>query len=172
MSKPTAPLLVRIDNRLVHGQVIEAWMPALQARSLFVVDDEAATDPLARTCMCLALCESQALEVLQTEEAAKRLSPGGAGLRPSTIVLLREVATATALARAGVRFPQLNLGNVHFRAGRRQVAPSIYLDAAELSALEELQQGGTDVSARAVPSDGATPLAALRARFEQASRVA
>jgi PTS system mannose-specific IIB component len=122
--------------------------------------------------MCLALCESQALEVLSIEEAAARLSPGGAGLRPSTIVLLREVAAAAALARAGVRFPQLNLGNVHFRAGRRQVAPSVYLDAEELSALEELQRGGTGIAARAVPTDGPTPLAALRARFELASRVA
>ena len=47
--------LVRVDNRLVHGQILEAWMPRLRATALVVADDDAARSPLARAAMTLAV---------------------------------------------------------------------------------------------------------------------
>ena len=47
--------LVRVDNRLLHGQILEAWLPRLGAREVVVADDDAAASPLARAAMTLAL---------------------------------------------------------------------------------------------------------------------
>jgi len=162
----TAPLLVRVDNRLVHGQVLEAWVPALKISSLWIADDEAASDALTRMAMELALPPRVGLSIFSLAQAAERLR-SAEGAPEKTLLLLREVQSAVALVAAGVPIARLNLGNVHFRAGRKQAAPTLYLDASELEALEALARGGTEIEWRAVPADTAIPLAALRARHDQ-----
>jgi PTS system mannose-specific IIB component len=59
----------------------------------------------------------------------------------------------------------LNVGNVHFAAGRKQVSPAVFLDARELAALEALAASGTKIEVRAVPSEAALGLQQIKARF-------
>jgi mannose/fructose/N-acetylgalactosamine-specific phosphotransferase system component IIB len=157
------PLLVRIDNRLVHGQVLEAWVPALEATCIWVIDDEAAGDELTQMAMSLAIPPRVTLTILTVAQATTRLL-SAEGAPPRALLLLREVQSAVRLAQAGVKIARLNLGNIHFRAGRKQVAPTLYLDAAELEALESLARAGTDIEWRAVPADVPLSLAAMRAK--------
>jgi mannose/fructose/N-acetylgalactosamine-specific phosphotransferase system component IIB len=166
---PAGVALVRVDNRLVHGQVLEAWLPALDAHGIVVADDEAAGNVLARSAMALAIPPGVVFEVLRIQAASELLRPGGKGPQASrTLLLLRDVRDAVALHDGGVAIPQLNLGNVHFGAGRKQVSSSVFLDASELSALEKLAQAGTQVEARAVPSEKPVTLPELKARFAAA----
>jgi len=169
LTKAPGVALVRVDNRLVHGQVLEAWLPALDAHGILVADDEAAGNVLARSAMALAIPPGVTFEVLRVEAAAGLLRPGGKGPQaPRTLVLLRDVRDAVALSEAGVPVPQLNLGNVHFGRGRKQVSPSVFLDAGELAALEKLSRAGTQVEVRAVPSEPPLRLPDLKARFAAA----
>ena len=150
----------------MHGQVLEAWLPALDAHGVLVVDDEAATNVLARSAMALAIPPKVQFQVMKIAAAAELLKPGGTGVTGvRTLVLVRDVRDAFALHELGVPLPRLNLGNVHFATGRRQVAPSVYLDTGEMEALARLASGGTEVEARAVPSEHATPLSVLQSRF-------
>jgi mannose/fructose/N-acetylgalactosamine-specific phosphotransferase system component IIB len=166
---PAGMALVRVDNRLVHGQVLEAWLPALDAQGILVADDEAAGNVLARSAMGLAIPPGITFEVLRLQVAAELLRPGGKGPRsPRTLLLLRDVRDAVALHEAGVPIPLLNLGNVHFSAGRKQVAASVFLDSGELSALEKLAGQGTQIEVRAVPSEPPLRLQAIKARFAEA----
>jgi PTS system mannose-specific IIB component len=161
--------LVRVDNRLVHGQVLEAWLPALDAHGILVADDEAAGNVLARSAMALAIPPGVNFSVLRLQAAADLLKPGGKGPQAQrTLVLLRDVRDAVALHDKGVVMPQLNLGNVHFGAGRKQVSPSVFLDQGEMSALDQLAAAGTQVEIRAVPSETPMPLAQIKSRFSAA----
>ena len=167
MSKaPVGVALVRVDNRLVHGQVLEAWLPALDAHGILVADDEAAGNVLARSAMALAIPPGVSFEVLRVPAAAELLRPGGKGPQAArTLLLLRDVRDAVALNDAGVPIPQLNVGNVHFGAGRKQVSASVFLAAEELEELEKLARTGTQVEVRAVPSETPIRLPELKARF-------
>ncbi|HEY6104451.1 MAG TPA: PTS sugar transporter subunit IIB, partial [Anaeromyxobacteraceae bacterium] len=81
--------LVRVDNRLLHGQVLEAWLPRLSARSVLVADDDAARSPLARAAMTLALPAELSASVLPLGEvhwSDLAASPD------RVLVLVREVA--------------------------------------------------------------------------------
>jgi PTS system mannose-specific IIB component len=159
-----------VDNRLVHGQVLEAWLPALSAHAILVADDEAAGNVLARSAMALAIPPRVALHVVRLEAAADLLKAGGKGApAPRTLLLVRDVRDALALHRLGIAIPRLNLGNVHFSSGRKAVTPSVYLDASELEALGQLAATGTAIEARAVPADHPVGLSELRARFLAAS---
>ena len=166
MKSAPSVALIRVDNRLVHGQVLEAWLPALDAHGILVADDEAAGNVLARSAMALAIPPGVRFEVLRVQAAAEALKPGGNGPQArNTLVLLRDVRDAEALHDAGVPIDKLNLGNVHFGVGRRQVAPSVFLDREEIAALERLAQRGTQVEVRAVPTEPPTPLDGIKARF-------
>jgi len=170
LSKAAASVaLVRVDNRLVHGQVLEAWLPALEARGILVADDEAAGNMLARSAMALAIPPGVNFDVLRLDAAVELLRPGGKGPRaPGTLVLLRDVRDAVAISDAGVPIPRLNVGNVHFATGRKQVSASVFLDAGELAALEKLERAGTEVEVRAVPNERPVRLPDLKARFAAA----
>jgi mannose/fructose/N-acetylgalactosamine-specific phosphotransferase system component IIB len=169
VNTPPGVALMRVDNRLVHGQVLEAWLPALDAHGILVADDEAAGNMLARSAMTLAIPPKVSFQVLRVQAAAELLKPGGKGPQsPRTLVLLREVRDAVSLHDAGVPIPQLNLGNVHFATGRKQVSPSVFLDAGDVAALDKLAAQGTRIEARAVPSEPPLALGDLKARFAAA----
>jgi len=155
-------LLVRIDNRLLHGQILETWAPRLHIRQVVVADDEAAASPLARCAMTLCLPPELLAEVRPVGEvdfAALAASP------IPTLLLLRDVSALMRAVERGLTpdlARRINLGNVHYAPGRRPVTPSVYLDGDEVQKLQELAALGFEVEARAVPTDpplGATALA-------------
>ena len=160
---------VRVDNRLVHGQVLEAWLPKLGAQGILVADDEAAGNMLARSAMALAIPPGVKFEVLRVRAAAEALRAGGRGPQAArTLLLLRDVRDAETLKDAGMPIPQLNVGNVHFSNGRRQVSPSVFLDANEIAALGRLAASGTRVEVRAVPTEPPLGMQEIEARWSAA----
>jgi N-acetylgalactosamine PTS system EIIB component len=160
--------LARVDERLVHGQVLVGWVPHLSARRVVVADDEAASSPLARAAMTMALPPGVEAEVLPIsgvdwEGLSRSAEP--------VLVVLRGSAEAERALAAGLtpaRTPVLNLGNLHYGPGRRQVTPSVFLSAAEVESLRRLGAAGFRVEARAVPLDAPVELAEIERRWSAA----
>jgi PTS system N-acetylgalactosamine-specific IIB component len=158
-------VLVRIDNRLLHGQILEAWVPRLKVNRIVVVDDDAAASPLAKAAMTLALPPDLPAEVVRQEVVDW---PALAAASDRALVLFRNVAAlkrAAGLGLAPSMGPHVNLGNVHYEPGRRPVTPSVFLSAEELSVVEELSRAGFDIEARAIPSDAPSGLRDLKERY-------
>jgi PTS system mannose-specific IIB component len=160
--------LVRVDNRLVHGQVLVTWVPHLQARRLVVADDEAARSQLARAAMALAIppgLEATVLPLADVPWRALASSPD------PVLVLVREVADLVRARDGGLEpgiAPRLNLGNVHFSPGRRQITPSVFLGGEELEVLRGLAAAGFAVEARAVPAEAPVGLPEIERRWNAA----
>lgn len=157
--------LVRVDNRLIHGQVVEAWLPHLKVSRVVVADDEAASSPLIRAAMALAVQSAVEVRVEPLAEVDfAALSQDGV----RTLVLLRDVAAVPFAKAHGLALEHLNLGNVHFGTGRRQVSPSVFLAESELRTLQGLASEGVRVEARAVPAEKPVELADLTERWAKA----
>lgn len=159
-------VLARVDNRLLHGQILSAWVPALDARAVVVADDETADNPLARRAMALAVPPEVQFEIAPLAGTREALST--VATRP-TVLLIRDVASAAALVEAGVGLEQLNLGNVHFDPARRLVTQSVYLSSDELEALEALATQGVSIELRTLPREQPLSLPEIRRRFEAAT---
>ncbi len=160
--------LARIDERLVHGQVLVGWVPHLGARRILVADDEAARNPLARAAMMLAL--PPGVEAAVEPPAAVDWDGLSRAAGPA-LVVLRDLEGAERALAAGMtpaRVPLLNLGNVHYAQGRRKVTPSVFLSEAEMGALRRLAAAGFRVEARAVPLDAPLDLAEIERRWASA----
>jgi mannose/fructose/N-acetylgalactosamine-specific phosphotransferase system component IIB len=142
----------RIDSRLIHGQVIEAWLPHLSVARVVVADDDAAKDPMARAAYGMAIPEDVEL-VLSSVEALDFSRLASDPVR--TLVLFRDVRSAVAARAHGLPDGLLNVGNVHAGPGRVSVSRSVFLDADDAGALENLARGGMTVSVQAVPTDPA-----------------
>jgi PTS system mannose-specific IIB component len=160
--------LVRVDNRLLHGQILETWIPRLGIGEVVVGDDEAARSDLAQAAMCLCVPPGLPIRVLRVAEVPWAELARGTG---KALVLLRDVG-ALAAARAGGLTPdlapQVNLGNVHFGPGRKPVTPSVFLAEAELQTLRDLAAAGFQLEARSIPSEAPAGLAEIERRYEAA----
>ena len=88
--------MVRVDNRLIHGQVVEAWLPHLRVERVVVADDEAAGSPLVRAAMGLAVNPSieviiQPLRALDYDALSRD--------QRKTLLLVRDVSGIASLRR-------------------------------------------------------------------------
>ena len=145
---------MRVDDRLIHGQVLLGWGPSLDPERYVVVDDGLAADPFER-----ALLEASAsgtpVEVLGVELAAQRLAALDAG-SGATVVLVRALPEAArlagALARAGALPQAINLGGLHYAPGKTRVHDVVYLDRADRAALAALADLGVRVVVQDVPA--------------------
>jgi mannose/fructose/N-acetylgalactosamine-specific phosphotransferase system component IIB len=160
--------LVRVDNRLLHGQILEAWVPRLGAKEVVVADDEAAASPLARAAMTLCVppdLPTRISPVAEVDWAALAEAPA------PVLVLIRDVSSLVRARRGGLRpafVRRVNLGNVHFAPGRLPVTPSVFLSADELHSLGTLAQEGFEIEARAVPTEPPAGLAEIERRYAAA----
>ncbi len=153
--------LVRVDDRLVHGQVVVGWGRPLGAAFVVVVDDALAASGWEQELYRMGAPEEMSLEFVTVAQAAERRAAWESDPRPG-IVLFGDVGTAAALSAAGVRFPTLNLGGIHHRAGRGERLPYVFLTEEELRTLDALAADGVDVTAQDVPTTRPVPLAELR----------
>lgn len=152
-------VLARVDNRLVHGQVLEAWVPRLGVERILVIDADLAADAFQR-CVIEGLgLGGVGVRLCTPEEGAALLAGEMSPYR--TLLLFAGVSQALGAMRRGVRFERLNLGNLHPRAGSTEVTMSVYLTAADLEGLAELVAAGIEVEAKAVPSDRSPDMAEL-----------
>ena len=161
--------LVRVDNRLLHGQILETWVPRLGVREVVVADDEAAGSPLARAAMTLCVPPDLPVRI----EALGRVAWGAlADARAQVLVLVRDVAGLSAACADGgltpALAPRLNVGNVHFGPGRRPITPSVFLTEAEVRALRALADAGFQIEARAIPSEAPTGMDDIERRYAAA----
>lgn len=157
--------LVRVDNRLIHGQVVEAWLPHLKVDRVVVADDEASSSPLIKAAMGLAVPSDVEVAIRPLAEVDYRAL---AGDKVKTLLLVRDVRGVVEAREKGLTVAHVNLGNVHFAAGRKQVSPSVFLSSAELVQLKMLAEQGAEVECRGVPTDRAVPLPEIEERFGKA----
>ena len=153
----------RVDDRLIHGQTLYAWVPFLEASSVLVISDDADSEALRR---CIALCESCGdveVEVRSVEEGAAFLVERGCGEGSgesddaTVMVVVEDIGSAVELCRRGVSIERLNLGNIHHKDGGRTLAPSVILSDADEGCLEELVALGVEVEIREVPTSAPLP---------------
>lgn len=144
-------VLYRVDERLIHGQVVVGWGNQLHPDRFVVVDDDLASSSWEQELYALALPPETEATFATVEDARAQLpSWRQAGTR--IVLLTRDLATMAQLAADGaLRGEQVNLGGIHYAPGRRSLLPYLYLSDAELRELRQLLDEGAVVSARDLP---------------------
>lgn len=144
---------VRIDNRLVHGQIIEAWLPFTKSKTLVVANDELADDDLRKEIMGLAIPDDIERTFLPIAGLVEYFSTQKAKLEEQDVLLLfADCFDAKRAFTSGVSFFRLNIGNMHYAKGKEQVCAHIALDAEEKTCLGFFHDQGVELDYRCVPN--------------------
>ncbi len=144
--------LVRVDNRLIHGQILEAWVPYVQASCLVVADDDVANDFFRETVIRMAVPREIDVHIHSVEDFAKTYSNNEETGR-KTILLFSTVSAALKAFKHGFHYKRLNIGNIYNEEGKVRCARSINLSDQDISEIIQLIQGGVQVELRCVPKD-------------------
>ncbi len=145
-------VLVRVDSRLVHGQILEAWLPYIKASCIVVADDEVASDFFRESVIKMAVPREIEVLVYGVEEFSNSFGSLEAS-RKRAIVLFSTIENALRAYQAGFRFERLNIGNVYSENFRLRCAASIQLSEKDLKQIRELSGLGVAVEFRCVPKD-------------------
>lgn len=145
-------VLVRVDNRLVHGQILETWIPYHSARCIVIADDEVASDFFRETVIRMTLPREVKVVIAGVEEFSRSHSYNEAGDN-KTIILFSKVSDARRAYATGFRFDRLNIGNVYTDNFKLRCTPSVSLGEEDIQDILFLQQSGVKVELRSVPRD-------------------
>ncbi len=146
--------LFRIDDRLIHGQVVVGWGQPLDLAFFVLVDDDVAASDWEQDLYRMGVPPEMELHFRSVEQAAADLAEFVA--RPEHgMVLTSDIGTMQRLADAA-SVPRVNVGGIHHRLGRNPKLRYVFLTPDEESALRALAARGIEVTAQDVPS--ATPV--------------
>jgi mannose/fructose/N-acetylgalactosamine-specific phosphotransferase system component IIB len=152
-------VLCRIDDRLIHGQVVIGWGRPLGINLIILVDDQVAASEWEQELYRMAVDPDIEVKFVKVADAASQLAEWQANGKRG-LVLTGDLETMAALHAASPDIVhRINLGGIHHRPGRRERLPFVYLTDQELRALTALEEGGAVVTAQDVPT---TPPVALR----------
>lgn len=148
-------VLARIDNRLIHGQVLESWVPSINANCIVVANDQVAALTFQRVLMEAAVPRGIRVEINTVEDAVQTLrSEEMQGRR--VLLLFASSEDALRAHRMGVVFPELNLGNMHGGEGKVRLSCTLALDPGDVANLNSLEGEGVRIVSQCIPSDRQT----------------
>lgn len=144
-------VLLRVDERLIHGQVVVGWGGPLRIERIVVADDALAESDWEQDLYRLGVPAGIQCEFLPVSDARGRLGSWRTG--PERVaLLLRRVHDLARLAEGGaLAGQQVNLGGIHHAPGRERVLAYLFLSAEECAELERVAASGADVGARDLP---------------------
>lgn len=142
--------LVRVDDRLIHGQVTVAWGSWLSPDRIVLVNDDVAATEWKREMYSAADSMGVPISVLGIGEFVNA-SKEGLWDAARVLVVVESPADLLRIVRGGVSIAEANIGGMHHSPGKREVLPYVYVDDRDVAALRELDSLGVKLEARDVP---------------------
>lgn len=156
-------ILYRLDERLIHGQVVVGWGTFLKVKKIVIASDRVASNPWERELYLSCTPSEIQASVFTVEKTAGEILNGSFG-KANTVILFDSPKDVLNILEKGVKIEFLNLGGMHFKQGREKILPYLYLSEEEIAQLKKIITAGVVCECRDVPSAGIKNLAELLAK--------
>ena len=143
--------MVRVDYRLLHGQVAFSWTQALGADALLLVSDTVKNDPLRMKALRLAKPAGTKVVIKTSDEAIQQFKSGVTD-KYKLFIICETLPIASKLVKE-IGEKAINLGNMPFAEDKEQVTKSIFLNKEDKELIKELADQGVDLFIQMVPSE-------------------
>ena len=158
----------RIDDRLIHGQIVTKWIKEANAKMIMVVDDKAASDKMLQTILKFAVPAGIQLQILNKEVAVKTVAEDTSNT--NVLMLVRNPKEANLLVEMGMKLDSIIVGNISnskSKVGRTQLLDYIYVEPDDVEALKRLNAKGVHLEVKAVPEERAKdPMELIAKKFK------
>lgn len=143
-------LLYRVDERLIHGQVVVGWGNSLKFDQVVLVNDQVASNAWERELYLACVPPEIKATILSVEEATRRILKNGFS-EERTVILVDSPFDVLRMTERGVKISSVNVGGVHSRSGRKKILPYLFLSEEEISAFKKMISGGITCECQDVP---------------------
>jgi len=143
---------VRMDNRLIHGQILVSWNSAFKIEHIIVTNDGVARDPLQVTLLKAVAPLTAKVSVLSIKDCVAYCNSSEAE-KENIFIIAKYPEDGLALVETGLNMPVLNLGNQAFVRNSKRISNTVYLTEAGVKALKALHEKGIRITCRMMPSD-------------------
>lgn len=143
---------VRIDERLIHGQVATMWTNQLKANRIMVVNDAVAQDKVQKMALKMAVPGNVALSVLSIETAALNMVAGKYD-NQRLFIILKNPEDGLRLIEKGAPIKEINVGNMSHREGNIQIKKTVSVTKENIQTFRILDKNGIKLFAQMVPND-------------------
>lgn len=144
--------LIRVDHRLLHGQVAFAWTKDLEADTILIASDELIKDNLKSAAMRLAKPSGIKLVIKSVEDSIKALNSGVTD-KYKLFIVVESIKDAYDLANNVEEIKSINLGGMKNDVNKKQVSKAVHLGEEDVEMLKELNEKGIELEIRLVPND-------------------
>jgi len=145
----------RIDDRLIHGQIVTKWIKeADNAKRILIIDDKAAKDKTLQMILKIAVPGGIELVIKTKKEGITYLAADKTDI--NTLLLMRNPVEANEFMNMGFMISQINLGNISNSksiTGRKKILDYIYVENTDVEALREITKKGIDIAVKAIPEE-------------------
>ena len=145
-------VLARVDQRLVHGVIVNAWYQYLQVKRFMVIDDEVSKNENMKTSMRIVKPAGTGMSIIDTEKALNNFKAGKYD-NQRVLVLVKEPETIVKMLEAGIEIPKVNLGIIFKSDDRTQITKFIALNEKEKADLNKIHEYGVPIKLQFVPND-------------------
>ena len=146
--------LTRLDERLVHGQIINNWCTSEDITEIIVINKEVANNEMRKTIIEMSVPEginilfcdvSQALEIYEEECKFERL-----------MLVFGNPFEILEFIEKGGKLTDLNIGGMSFRKDRKKLSTAVYVSSEELEILKKIAAKNIRLEIRLLPTDRST----------------
>lgn len=145
----------RVDQRLIHGIVVNQWNSKLNPKRFMVIDDTVSHQPEIKDSMKLSKPAGTGMSIIDTEKAITNFGAGKYDAQ-KVFVIVKEPETLIKLMDSGVEIPGVNLGIVFAEDGRTNISKFVSLNQKEVDDLKEIESRGVPVRIQYVPENSST----------------
>jgi mannose/fructose/N-acetylgalactosamine-specific phosphotransferase system component IIB len=143
--------LFRIDDRLIHGQVILGWARPLKSDRILLCDDDISENEWEKELYCSCVPANMEAMVQNTTETARLLASDQKNNR-KTIVIVKDPESVMNLVNKGYTPAEVNIGGIHFADARKKILPYLYLNKEEIEQVKWLLGKGIKMFCQDIPS--------------------
>jgi PTS system mannose-specific IIB component len=145
-------VLARVDQRLIHGLIVNQWAQALQIKRFMVIDDEVSQNEDIKASMRMSKPAGTGMSIINTEKAIHNFKNGNYDAQ-RVIVLVKEPAKLLELLDAGISIPKVNLGIIFAQGNRVPLTKFVALNDQEKKDIKAIQSKGVPVTIQYIPTD-------------------
>jgi PTS system mannose-specific IIB component len=145
-------VLARIDDRLVHGQVVEGWLRIIKASCIIIASDEVAKDTMQQALLSMAVPNDISVASYTIDETAGKLKNGELN-EEKILILFSNPKDVLRLLNHGISIKSLNVGGMHYMPGKKQILQTLSVDEKDISALISINDMGVELEGRVLPGD-------------------
>ncbi|MBE0338144.1 PTS fructose transporter subunit IIB [Paenibacillus sp. 28ISP30-2] len=143
---------VRIDDRLIHGQVATVWVKETKCNKIIAVSDEVAADTLRKTLLLQVAPPGIKAYVVTIAKAIEAYNnPKYNDFK--TLFLFTNPTDVLRVVEGGVPFTSVNVGGMCFKEGKTQITGAVSVDKQDVEAFHKLHEKGIELEIRKVASD-------------------